>query len=221
MNIIEVACPHCASIFSLDTDEISGPPGTVPQLMCGACKHKGPLHQFEKALRRIQKTAERAMEEERRREWADHAKIAKEEQAQQQRAQAAAEEEQRYLAKEQAAADRKIAEEARRRKEIEATRVTCPICDNLCSLFGKACPRCAHPIQGRGAAMPGEIPEDGPTSLKSIGWLYIGLGILLLVAAIAGRSLAAAAVGVNSVAAGVIMWAIAGIWLSCEVAARR
>lgn len=185
MNAIDVACPECATVFALDADEIAPPPGTVVQLVCKSCKHKGPLHHFEKALRAIQRANENAIEEKMRRDAEERDAARRAEAVARRRAEATADEKERILAEQMHEEASRLMREEARRREVEQSRTTCPICENLCSSKAKACPRCgqpicADPLESEIPILRMSIPEGEILFLRVIGVIYIALGLFSL-----------------------------------------
>jgi hypothetical protein len=131
------------------------------------------------------------------------------------------EEGQKRLAEERAAAATREAEKRVRERmaEIANTRVQCPICDNLCSSFATACPRCGHPISSSHLQVP--IPTAQIEGLRDLGTLLIVLGLLSLFLLAVGGGIAAVSVCITGAASGMALRGLAGIWMACEVTARR
>lgn len=226
MNSIEVACPACAALFSLNADELSPPPGTVVQLVCKTCKHKGPLHHFEKALRAIQRANDRAIEEKMRRDADSRDAARRVEATEKRRAEAAADEENRILTEEMDAEASRLMRDEARRREVEQSRTTCPICENLCSSKAKACPRCgqpicADPLDSELPMLKAPIPWREIMILRLFGVVYIALGFISLLCIKEIGVVLGLAGCIGGVASGVTLRALAGIWRACEVAARR
>ena len=92
--------------------------------------------------------------------------------------------------------------------------VYCPNCENECSDQATACPKCGRPLQRAG--MSRGWPHDEIWALFLLGAIFVGLGIVVLVAAVASKQWYGAGVGLGAIWVGMISRAAAGMWGAIE-----